>query len=531
MGINNLASYQTMDLGKEWSYTILACFACAAFLILRTRERLKSVPMPNGASVLWGHEQIVFNMSAGMAYAQWLKELNTSVLKIRGALGKLDLLVLADPFAVTYILQRRIYDYPHSEVVRPRIGRLLGKSLGWVEGEKEHKRMRQLVAASLSPEAIRSSAYNVHAAADTLQERLEAHLADKSGDNIINTIDWTNQATLDVIGRFAFTHDFGGGINQEAIDILGAWRNMAKVGISRKGFLVLMVLRRFPFLNHLPLEALMAQGNVRSTIREGIAQELIRRSQRLPGESTDDNSLLSRLVSAHNAQLISMDELMDHITMFIFAGSETSSQTLGYALWELAKDPKRQSQLREECLAYSGHLSYDDSQTKLPYLDAVIREVVRLHPALAYMERVSVKEDVLPIRHPLQAPDGQELKNIKISAGQTIVIPIHAINRMDSIWGDGSAFRPERWLEDLPARDILFSGWSNVLSFSDGPRNCVGTRLALFQMKVLLMTLVRRFEFQDTGSVIINKIASSMQPTVQGKEELGPYLPVAVVTL
>ncbi|KAJ8590023.1 cytochrome P450 [Rhizopogon salebrosus TDB-379] len=523
-----------VNLWKEWSYTILACFACTTYLVLRTLsrcERLKSIPIPNGASMLWGHEKAVFNMSAGKAYAQWLKELNTSVLKIRGAFGKQELLVLADPLAVAHIMQRRIYDYPHSEIVRPRIARLFGKSLGWVEGEKEHKRMRQLVAASLSPEAIRNGAYKVHAAAETLQERLQDHLADKNEASIINAIDWTNQATLDVIGRFAFTHDFGGGTNQEAITILGAWRDMAKVGITRRGFLVLMVLRRFPLLNHLPVEVLLSQGNVRRTIREGIAKELIRRSKGLIEEGADDNNLLSRLVSVYEAQLITMDELMDHVTMFIFAGSETSSQTLGYALWELAKDPKRQSKLRKECLAYLGELCYDDSQTKLPYLDAVIREVLRLHPALPYMERVSIKEDVLPLRHPLVMPDGKELSSIKISAGQTVVIPIHAINRADSVWGDGSAFKPERWLEELPPRDILPSGWSNILSFSEGPRNCVGFRLAIFQMKVLLMTLVRKFEFHDTGAVIINKIAASMQPTVQGQEQLGPYLPVAVTAL
>lgn len=78
-------------------------------------------------------------------------------------------LVLLDPVAITHILQKRIYDYrestsspvpesrlltckclDHSQIVRPRIGRLLGKGLGWVEGETEHKRMRHLVAPSLS---------------------------------------------------------------------------------------------------------------------------------------------------------------------------------------------------------------------------------------------------------------------------------------------------------------------------------------------------------------------------------------------
>ena len=76
--------------------------------------------------------------------------------------------MLSDPVSIAYILQKKIYDYrecippsvkpgshltcaqDHSKVVRPRVARLLGKGLGWVEGETEHKRMRRLVSPSLS---------------------------------------------------------------------------------------------------------------------------------------------------------------------------------------------------------------------------------------------------------------------------------------------------------------------------------------------------------------------------------------------
>ena len=48
---------------------------------------------------------------------------------------------------------------------------------------------------------------------------------------------------------------------------------------------------------------------------------------------------------------------------------------------------------------------------------------------------------------------------------------------MDSVWKDPDTFRPERWLDALPPSDVLCSGWSNTLAFSDGPRNCIGYRL------------------------------------------------------
>lgn len=57
------------------------------------------------------------------------------------------------------------------------------------------------------------------------------------------------------------------------------------------------------------------------------------------------------------------------------AGHETTSQTLSYTLWELARNPDKQSRLREELIDYGGRdPSYDDFMNKLPYLDAVCRE-------------------------------------------------------------------------------------------------------------------------------------------------------------
>ncbi|KAH7904546.1 cytochrome P450 [Hygrophoropsis aurantiaca] len=515
------------------SAILLACRNASSY------GRLHDIPMPPGSSILWGHEKIVFDMPVGAAYTYWFHCLKSQVIKIRGALFTPDIVVIADPLAVTHIMRRRIYHYPHSEVVRPRIARLLGKSLGWVEGEDEHKRMRLLVSPALSTEAIKRGASD-------LQVNLEDHVTSNGGSSIVNIMNWVNQATLDIIGRFGFGHDFDGGRSEEASNILGAWRRMAQMGTSKKGFQTLMLLRRFPILNFFAIKVLAAQGDVRQTIHNGVAKELLRRSNILDGRR-DGNDLLTRLLLAHDTQQISTDELMDHISMFMYvttvrldsiilitsdflsmAGSETSSQTLGYAIWELAKHPDKQRRLREEVMTVAAGPSYDDVQANLPYLDAVVREVLRIHPAAPSMERIAMNDDVLPLRYPITSKDGRTVSTLNIAAGQTVIIPIHSINRLDSVWGDGGAFRPERWMEDLPPKDILPTGWSHTLAFSDGPRNCVGYRLAIFQIKVILMTLIRSFEFHDTGAVIFDKVASSVQPLVVGQEERGPYLPIKV---
>ena len=60
-----------------------------------------------------------------------------------------------------------------------------------------------------------------------------------------------------------------------------------------------------------------------------------------------------------------------------------------------------------------------------------------------------------------------------------MVIPFICSNRLNLVWGDGDTFRPERWLDEksLPPKDQMTQGWSNLVTFSEGPRLCIGVRL------------------------------------------------------
>lgn len=83
---------------------------------------------------------------------------------------------------------------------------------------------------------------------------------------------------------------------------------------------------------------------------------------------------------------------------------------------------------------------------------------------------------------------------------QTILLSWASINSNSSAWGaTGSSFIPERWLHDsgLPTPpEVTMNGWSHIASFSEGPRICLGYRLALLEMKMILAVLVRDFVFE-----------------------------------
>ncbi|KAJ7870100.1 cytochrome P450 [Mycena olivaceomarginata] len=244
--------------------------------------------------------------------------------------------------------------------------------------------------------------------------------------------------------------------------------------------------------------------------------------------------MLSKLLFANKVNQRPLLELKDHVTTFVMAGSETTSTSISFCIWELAKHPKVQEELRTEVQSFPAQPTYDQIMAKMPVLHNVVRESLRMHPAVPYMEREAMVDDVIPLKHPLvDVRTGQERREVLVKPGQKIVVPVLSVNRLDSVWGDGEVFRPSRWSEpnSKEQQDLIDSNMLTVSSISDGPRTCVGWRLALFEMKVIIAMLIYNFKFEDTGAEIQTKVASSLNPLEVGKEELGPRLPVKISAL
>ena len=142
--------------------------------------------------------------------------------------------------------------------------------------------------------------------------------------------------------------------------------------------------------------------------------------------------------------------------------------------------------------------------------------------------RVALRDDVIPLSQPITTPSGETLTSVRIKAGQVFHIPFTTMHVNPSVWGpSASTFDPARWLTPggVPPPSALPHGWSGLVTFCDGPRNCIGYRLAIFEFKVILATLVRSLEFHETTAVVREKISPTLQPVVDGR---GGLLPVHV---
>lgn len=123
-----------------------------------------------------------------------------------------------------------------------------------------------------------------------------------------------------------------------------------------------------------------------------------------------------------------------------------------------------------------------------PYLDACVRESLRLHAPATSTMRVAGADDLVPVLQPYLDRSGRLCDHIRLKKGDIITIPLQAMNKSKAVWGDGAdEFMPERWLDSGNIKDkerALKGLWGGILTFGsghvvNGNRSCIGYRFAI----------------------------------------------------
>lgn len=185
--------------------------------------------------------------------------------------------------------------------------------------------------------------------------------------------------------------------------------------------------------------------------------------------------ILSLLLSARDdeGQPMTDEELRDELLAILFAGHETTALALSWALYWIHYFPEVRDKLLTE-LSPLDITTVDSSEiARLPYLSAVCSEALRLYPvALFTFSRI------------LQAP--MELMGYQLPKGISIGIPIYLTHQRPDIYPEPRRFKPERFLERQ------FSPYE-YLPFGGGNRRCIGAAFTLFEMKIVLATILTNY--------------------------------------
>lgn len=175
------------------------------------------------------------------------------------------------------------------------------------------------------------------------------------------------------------------------------------------------------------------------------------------------------------------NDQINHLTAeLISAGTDTSTSTIEWAMAELIKNPESMNKVREELAREINHdFAKESHLPQLPYLQACVKETLRLHPPA-------------PILIPHRALESCTVMNYAIPKNAQVVVNVWAIGRDPTIWLEPLKFNPERFLNS--ALDFKGSDYEFV-PFGAGRRICPGLSMAAKQVPLVLASLIHFFDW------------------------------------
>ncbi|XP_061923361.1 sterol 26-hydroxylase, mitochondrial isoform X2 [Entelurus aequoreus] len=198
------------------------------------------------------------------------------------------------------------------------------------------------------------------------------------------------------------------------------------------------------------------------------------------------------------SQQMSMSEILGSVTELLLAGVDTTSNTISWALYHLAREPAIQERLHQEVLRICPAHRMPDGEdvAKMPYLKAVVRETLRMYPVVPGNARLTVDGDIVVGGH-------------LFPKGTLFHLCHYAVSMDESVFPDPHAFLPERWLRggEEKAKPHPFGS----VPFGFGVRACLGRRVAELEMYLLLVTLIKEFEVRpDPAGTVVTPITRTL---------------------
>ncbi|KAJ7422454.1 Cholesterol side-chain cleavage enzyme, mitochondrial [Willisornis vidua] len=229
-----------------------------------------------------------------------------------------------------------------------------------------------------------------------------------------------------------------------------------------------------------------------------------------------------------------LEDIRASVTEMMAGGVDTTSMTLQWAMFELARSPGVQEQLRAEVLAAKREAEGDRVKMlkTIRLLKATIKETLRLHPVAVTLQRYTTQEVILqdyrippkvskatgslltltwlwdlgdmgraaggcmPSLHPSKAAWRAQTHRPDPSLQTLVQVGLYAMGRDPEVFPKPEQFRPQRWLAAGPKH---FQG----LSFGFGPRQCLGRRIAELEMQLFLMQILENFKIETMRAVEI----------------------------
>ncbi|KAJ3365164.1 hypothetical protein GGF31_008622 [Allomyces arbusculus] len=394
-------------------------------------------------------------------------------------------LVVTDPKALQFILSSNSYRFRKNEMTCRFIGMVTGDAGLLVAQGDMHKIHRRIINPLFNMKTLKPIVPAMLASLDELY----AIIDHSSPSQALPFHELSGHLTLNVIGRTAMNYEFDA-LSPEGSAVSRAYDEGAKV---LNESLLLMLGLQFPnTIGRIPTRA-------KRFIKRNVVGKAIKEMLRIAEQDLNGVTLIHELLRQNKDQALTEHELVCELRTFLAAGHETTASALKSCILMLAQHPDVQQDLFEELDAVADRLDDYDVLLKLPRLNNVINETLRMYsPSLNSTRNAGPGGVTLPTSTlgPLYLPEGFRIE-----------IPTRGMLLDPFVWGDDAMeWKPQRWdsidlvvgLADVPVERIVNGrrqiGTYEYMPFLAGPRACIGRQFALMTLRLFVAGIVHRYQ-------------------------------------
>jgi cytochrome P450 len=379
-----------------------------------------------------------------------------------------------------YILVDNVSNFLVSPLIEKVHARwIVGNGLLFID-DPQHKTQRRLIMPAFHRKRIEEYQRVMRETATQMLDRWKPGVA-------LDVSKEMHQLALVIAGRTLFSMDLGGSageLGNAVATMIATLSNPLNLGLAQLPFDVPPVGRG-------------------RTLRRGLARidrvlgKIIERHRR---EGDDTGDVVSMLVAAHDEEGngLTPQQVRDNLLTLFVAGHETSANALTWALYLLAQHPHVTRKLLEELdRELKGEAPSAADLDRLPYLEQVVKETLRLYPPAPSANRV--------------ARESFEWKGYTIEAGELVTYVPFVSHRMPTQFREPEVFRPERF---DPVKGDPIAPYAYI-PFAAGPRSCIGAPFATMEIKTVLAMALQRYRLDLVPN---QRVDATVRTTVQPKK-------------
>ncbi|KAI0306228.1 cytochrome P450 [Multifurca ochricompacta] len=441
---------------------LFAFLAVSSALLVRLYIRrrssfLRKLRAPESHTFLLGsYGDLIYQNEVGDCEFKWMRQYG-SVWRSSGSFGQ-DHLMVADPKALQYILHTSGYNFVKRPPVVKIMELMFGKGIIWAHGETHQRQRKVMTPAFFAPQLKTFLSLFQNTASKLVQIwKEELITTGPSDESIVNVAPWLSRTTLDVIGEVGFGFQFDSLYNVKT-PLRDQMENFFVDSVlypPRWDMLFKSIWRYIPgplldLVRYLPTRQYKRFRRFLKFMRK-FSEDMIEKSM-IKGDGKDIMSVLLRANASENPKSrLTGNEVVDQTATLLFAGHDTTANSLTWYLWEIAKHPESQERIRAEIAAIRAKKGGEELSASdldgMTFTQATLKEAMRLHPIVYFLPREAGRDEVIPLAFPITTESGEQISSIPVRKGTPIDIAIGVYNRLPGVWGlDADDWNPERFL-------------------------------------------------------------------------------------